>query len=125
MQAAHQLGTRGRLQSRFRAAFLGCALGDAIGRPFEMMSAGDRRLLPALDTMFSRPGPWPYTDDTEMMISVAESLTRVGGVRCDDLLMSLATNYEPARGYGHGMRLALAARCRNVREGIDGALQDG
>src|SRR4051812_48498058 len=31
-------------RARFRGAFLGCALGDAIGRPFEMMSSRDSRL---------------------------------------------------------------------------------
>jgi poly(ADP-ribose) glycohydrolase ARH3 len=62
--------------------------------------------------MLGRPGPWFYTDDTEMMISVAESLTRMGGVRRDDLLATLAANYDPARGYGHGMRLALEAHRR-------------
>jgi len=31
-------------RSRFRGAFLGCLLGDAVGRPFEMMSASDGRI---------------------------------------------------------------------------------
>jgi poly(ADP-ribose) glycohydrolase ARH3 len=74
-----------------------------------MMSATDGRLGPALEAMLCRGGPWSYTDDTEMMISVAESLVRVGGVRRDDLLETLAANYDPARGYGHGMRRALEA----------------
>jgi poly(ADP-ribose) glycohydrolase ARH3 len=39
-----------------------------------------------------------------MMIAVAESWIRTGGVSRDDLLASLAENYDPARGYGHGMR---------------------
>lgn len=97
------------LRSRFRGAFLGCLLGDSIGRPFEMMSARDDRLAPALDAMLDRPGRWFYTDDTEMMISVAESLVRMGGVHPDDLLATLAANYDPARGYGHGMRRAVEA----------------
>jgi len=32
------------LSSRFRGAFLGCLLGDAVGRSFEMMSASDGRI---------------------------------------------------------------------------------
>jgi poly(ADP-ribose) glycohydrolase ARH3 len=102
-------GDSQRLRSRFRGAFLGCLLGDAVGRPFEMMSAKDGRIGPALDARLVRSGPWFYTDDTEMMISVAESLARMGGVRRDDLLATLAANYDPARGYGHGMKLALEA----------------
>ncbi|HEX3769233.1 MAG TPA: ADP-ribosylglycohydrolase family protein [Polyangiaceae bacterium] len=104
-------------RDRFRGAFLGCALGDAIGRPFEMMSATDGRLGPALDAALARSGTLSYSDDTEMMISVAESLTRVGGVSADDMLSTLARNYDPARGYGHGMKRALQAFERGDRPG--------
>jgi poly(ADP-ribose) glycohydrolase ARH3 len=97
------------LRARFRGAFLGCLVGDAIGRPFEMMSARDGRLGPALRDMLTSRRPWRYTDDGEMMISVAESLVRMGGFSASDLLSSLASNYDPARGYGHGMKLAVAA----------------
>ena len=97
------------LRSRFRGAFLGCLLGDAVGRPFEMMSASDGRIGPALDAMLGRPGRWTYTDDTEMTISVAESLTRVGSVSPEDILATLAANYDAARGYGHGMKRAVEA----------------
>lgn len=53
--------------------------------------------------------PWRYSDDGEMMISVAESLVRRGGVSHDDLLTTLAQNYDPTRGYSHGMRMVLEA----------------
>jgi poly(ADP-ribose) glycohydrolase ARH3 len=48
-----------------------------------------------------------YSDDTEMMISVAESLVRTGGVSREDLLATFAANYDGARGYGHGMKVAM------------------
>lgn len=96
-------------RARFRGGFLGCALGDAIGRPFEMMSVTDRRLGPALEVALTRSGPLAYSDDTEMMISVAESLARTKRVSGDDMLATLARNYDPARGYGHGMKRALEA----------------
>src|ERR1700722_8657888 len=83
-----------RLRSRFRGAFLGCLLGDAVGRPFEMMSAGGGGVGARLDAMLARTGPWSSSDDTEMMISVAESLMRTGGVLRDDLLATLAANYD-------------------------------
>jgi poly(ADP-ribose) glycohydrolase ARH3 len=102
-------------RARFRGAFLGCALGDAIGRPFEMMSATDNRLGTALDAALTRSGQLSYSDDTEMMISVAESLTRIGSVSADDMLATLAGNYDPARGYGHGMTRALEAFKRGHR----------
>lgn len=102
-------------RDRFRGAFLGCALGDAIGRPFEMMSASDGRLGPALDALLTRSGSLSYSDDTEMMSSVAESLTRMGSVSSADILSTLARNYDPARGYGHGMKRALEAFERGHR----------
>ena len=96
-------------QSRFRGAFLGCLLGDAIGRPFEMMTTSDARLGPSLERFLGRDEPLRYSDDSEMMIGVAESLLRCGRVDADDLLRTLAANYDITRGYGHGMRLALEA----------------
>lgn len=103
-------------RARFRGAMMGCLVGDAIGRPFETMSANDSRLGPALRAMLeAAPRPWRYSDDSEMMIAVAESLVRTGGVSATDLLSSLASNYDPARGYGHGMKLALAAFQRGRR----------
>jgi poly(ADP-ribose) glycohydrolase ARH3 len=105
----HLSGEDERLRSRFRGAFLGCLLGDAVGRRFEMMSANDGRIGAALDTMLARPGLWPYTDDTQMMIAIAESLTRMGGVVSDDIMATLAASYDPARGYGHGMKRAVEA----------------
>ena len=86
------------MRGRFRGAFLGSALGDAIGRPFEMTSATDGRLGPALDRLLARAGLLSYSDDTEMMISVGESLTRTRGVSGEDMLAALASNYDPARG---------------------------
>jgi hypothetical protein len=61
--------------------------------------------------------PWRYTDDGEMMIAVGESLVRMGGVSATDLLSTLASSYDPARGYGNGMKLALAAFKRGRRAG--------
>jgi hypothetical protein len=95
---------------RFRGAFLGCALGDAMGRPFEMMARSDGRLRPRLDAVLAAATPLVYSDDTQMMIAVAESLVRARRVSGDDILASLLENYDPARGYAHGMKRALLTR---------------
>jgi poly(ADP-ribose) glycohydrolase ARH3 len=106
-------------RARFRGAFLGCALGDAIGRPFEMMSSRDSRLGRGLDALLSGSTPFAYSDDTQMTISVAESLIRIGSISGEDVLSTLAENYDPARGYGHGMKRALEAFERgNSRPGF-------
>ena len=66
------------LRARFRGAFVGCRVGDAIGRPFEKMSARDIRLASALRGMLDTSLPFRYTDDSEMMMAMAESLVRTG-----------------------------------------------
>jgi poly(ADP-ribose) glycohydrolase ARH3 len=43
------------------------------------------------------------------MISVAESLLRRRGLDPEDLLRAMAENYDPARGYGKGMKLVFRA----------------
>lgn len=80
-----------------------------------MMASSDSRLAPALHALLEGSRPWRYTDDSEMMIAVGESLVRMGGVSATDVLATLAASYDPARGYGHGMKLAIAAFRRGGR----------
>lgn len=70
-----------RLRSKFAGSLVGAAIGDSLG-------AGGRR----------------YTDDTAMMIGVAESLTEKKGFDADYMAEVFARNYEaePWRGYGPG-----------------------
>ena len=48
-----------------------------------------------------------YTDDTQMMIGVTESLLRCGCIQLDDLAVTLRAHYDPARGYGSGTRAVM------------------
>jgi poly(ADP-ribose) glycohydrolase ARH3 len=89
---------------RRRGALLGCCVGDAFGRPFEGIPRSDARLPALLAGRARSADPWDYSDDTQMMISVAESFLRCGRVDAIDLLDKLVANYEPARGYGKGMK---------------------
>jgi poly(ADP-ribose) glycohydrolase ARH3 len=50
-----------------------------------------------------------------MMISVAESYLRCGKVDAVDLLDKLVANYEPARGYGKGMKRICEALLAGAR----------
>lgn len=70
-----------RLKSKFIGSLVGAGLGDMLG-------AGGLR----------------YTDDTAMMIGIAESLIETKGFDADDMAQTLAKNYEaePWRGYGPG-----------------------
>jgi poly(ADP-ribose) glycohydrolase ARH3 len=97
---------------RFTGCLLGLAVGDAIGAPFEGLSA---------DSIFWGYGslteltanrendPLFYTDDTEMMISVAETLVEHGHIDDAALVAGFARNYHPERGYGQGARRVIEA----------------
>jgi poly(ADP-ribose) glycohydrolase ARH3 len=57
---------------------------------------------PSGDTLY-------YTDDTQMMIGVAETLADHGRVVEAPLCQAFASNYEPERGYGQGARRVIEA----------------
>ena len=95
--------TRERLRDRFRGALLGTMAGDALGMPVEGMSAGGIRLRygQVRDMQTARLGRGTYTDDTQMMIGLAEALLDAGGaLDPDTVAVRFAEGYEPDRGYG-------------------------
>ena len=49
-----------------------------------------------------------YTDDTQMMIALAESLLRCGHVEEQDLAAAFRAHFDARRGYGSGTREVLA-----------------
>jgi poly(ADP-ribose) glycohydrolase ARH3 len=85
-----------------KGALIGTFVGDALGMPFEGWPAD---ALPATVEMVSaRLGRGTYTDDTQMMIALAESLLRCDVVDEEDLAAAFARLYDPRRGYGAGTR---------------------
>ena len=99
-------------RDRFAGCLLGQAVGDGIGAPYEGLSADNiywgfgrpDELLSNSDgeTLF-------YTDDTQMMIGIAETLAEHGRIAEANLCQAFVTNYHPDRGYGRGARLVLEA----------------
>ncbi len=88
-------------KSKFRGALVGTAVGDGLGAPFE----GRSKVSPAEVAAVA----WghlelTYTDDTHMMIGVAESLIKYPDFDGADMARTLVRNYEmePWRGYGPG-----------------------
>ena len=80
-------------KSRFIGALLGTFVGDALGSRHE----GRARI--------DRPGDMTrgiYTDDTQMMIGVAESLVACSGFDGQDMARRFVENFDPMRGYGPG-----------------------
>ncbi len=100
------------LTDRFVGCFLGQAIGDAVGSPLEglppdliytswgsaddILNAPDEQLL-------------CYTDDTQMMLGVAEALLADGRIVEETLIHRFAANFRMQRRYGIGVIRILEA----------------
>ncbi|MEV1204402.1 ADP-ribosylglycohydrolase family protein [Microbispora rosea] len=96
--------------TRATASLYGLALGDALGSQFFVPANRE-----ALTTRTLPPGPWQWTDDTEMACSVYRLLADRGLVDQDALAASFAAHHDFDRGYGP----ATGRMLRLVREGGD------
>jgi ADP-ribosylglycohydrolase len=85
---------------RARGALLGTFVGDAIGMPYEGCRAGTAPR--PLEMVEARLGRGTYTDDTQMMIALAESLVACGRIEPEHLARAFLDAYDPRRGYGSG-----------------------
>jgi ADP-ribosylglycohydrolase len=90
-------------------------VGDAFGERFFLTS--DEEALAAVAGRRVPPGPWPWTDDTSMAISVLEVLLDEGRCHQDRLAESFARRYEAHRNYGPAMHRMLAAVARGAHWG--------
>ncbi|MFF0613526.1 ADP-ribosylglycohydrolase family protein [Nocardia tengchongensis] len=84
-------------RSRALAALRGLAVGDAFGSCFDdainHSALLERRVL---------PGPWLWTDDTQMACSIFTVLSDHGRIDQDALAQSFAEHYDIYRRYGPG-----------------------
>lgn len=90
---------------RARGALLGTFVGDALGMPFEGARASE--VPERLEMVEARLGRGTYTDDTQMMIALAESLIARGRVEEEQLARAFQDAYDRNRGYGGGTRRVL------------------
>ncbi len=110
------------VESKFIGALLGTFVGDALGRPYE---GRNWRWIAER----GEPGEMTqgfYTDDTQMMISVAESLVACGGFDGADMARRFVENFDFMRGYGPGVfqvisNLAAGQPWDHAGEGLFGA----
>jgi poly(ADP-ribose) glycohydrolase ARH3 len=97
--------TRDRCEAAL-GALLGTFVGDALGMPFEGSPSG---VIPDhLEMLEARLGRGTYTDDTEMMIVLAESLVEHGAVNEERLARAFLEGCDASRGYGAGTLEVLA-----------------
>lgn len=99
-----------RRLARALASLRGLAVGDALGSQF---------FVPANHPLLKRreapPGPWQWTDDTEMACSVLAILAGHHRIDQDALALSFAEHHDVDRGYGPAVNRLLG----QVREGGD------
>jgi poly(ADP-ribose) glycohydrolase ARH3 len=103
---------------RFAGCLLGLAVGDALGAPYEGLTHADIFFqFGSPDSLVKNPSGDAlfYTDDTEMMLGVAETLAECGRIEDEQLCRAFTENYHPERGYGQGARRVIEA----MRKGKD------
>ncbi|ADL12858.1 ADP-ribosylglycohydrolase family protein [Acetohalobium arabaticum] len=103
------------LQDKFIGSLVGTFVGDALGMAVEGYTIEEiEKKYGQLDYMLeARLGAGTYTDDTEMMIGVAESLISASGFDGADMAEKFVTNCNLDRGYGAGTIEAL----NNIKAG--------
>src|SRR5215470_10848474 len=89
---------------RASLALEGLSIGDAFGERFFLHPDVVERLI--MQRALPAP-PWPYTDDTEMALSIMAILRQHEGIDQDALAQSFAARYNPSRGYGPAMHRLL------------------
>jgi len=88
-----------------RLSLEGLSVGDAFGDRFFMHADTAKALIQA---QALPKDPWAYTDDTNMALSIYETLRVHQEIHQDDLATSFARHYDPSRGYGPAMHRLLA-----------------
>ncbi|MBW1853502.1 MAG: ADP-ribosylglycohydrolase family protein [Deltaproteobacteria bacterium] len=98
------------LKDKFIGSLLGTFAGDALGMPVEGYSHHTikSQFNRACQMMEARLGKGTYTDDTEMMIAVAESLIACKGFNGPHMAQCFLDNFHLERGYGAGTIKALS-----------------
>ncbi|BCR06553.1 ADP-ribosyl-[dinitrogen reductase] hydrolase [Desulfuromonas versatilis] len=96
--------------SRARAAFLGLAIGDALGATTEFMTPGEIRVQFKVHRKIVGGGwlnlkPGQVTDDTEMSLCIARALTAAGGWD----LQGIAENFV---GWMRSKPIDIGSTCR-------------
>src|ERR1700722_9168357 len=86
-------GTGVDLRERFLGCLLGCAVGDALGAPYEGLWAHSIPEEERLLAEFAEYEGYPrgqYTDDTQLSVATVESLLASDNLSCPHIARSIA-----------------------------------
>jgi ADP-ribosylglycohydrolase len=100
------------LRDRFHGCLLGCAVGDALGAPFEGYWDHQLPRRAALLRGFAEVEGYPrgqYTDDTQLTLATIESVVRRGDLEPDDVARSIASLWRHDSVVGPGGACTRAA----------------
>lgn len=105
---------------RSLGAFLGLAIGDALGAPVE----GSDRDSYARFAEFTAGGPYglglgEWTDDTAMALCLAESLIAFGGLDTRDLLERFLRWYRSGENGCRGQTIGISVKTRQLLEAFE------
>ncbi|GAB1604037.1 ADP-ribose glycohydrolase ARH3-like [Argonauta hians] len=97
-----------KLASKFRGCLLGALVGDCLGEEFEFAAVNTEKIVKFIKKLENespekRKQSLCYTDDTEMRISIEESLLEKNGFDKKDMANKFAERYRvspPVRSYG-------------------------
>ena len=98
---------------KFLGTILGVALGDAVGAPFEGTPASLSKEL--VTEKIENLQTLTYTDDTQMTLDLASSLSARSGFDPNDVVQRFLTSYNPARRYGQTTSTVLQL----IKDGTD------
>jgi ADP-ribosylglycohydrolase len=99
---------------RARLALEGLSVADAFGE--KLLHAGPVARVLALEHRTVPAGPWMWTDDTAMAVSIVQVLSATGGVDIALLARAFGERYmlEPVRGYGSAAHQILSDIAQGV-----------
>lgn len=90
---------------RMQETLHGLSVGDAFGEQFFRRDVARRSIAKRRPP----PGPWRWTDDTNLACSLAAVIAGHGTVDRDELAASFGAHFDPRRGYGRAMLTLLPA----------------
>ncbi len=108
---------------KFKGAMVGCAVGDALGAPVEGMSRDTIREIygTVTDLVEDGLGLGRITDDTQMTVSLAQSIIEMGcfsprhaGAKFANWIAASDARVKEARGVGMTCGIA----CRRLTQGV-------